>query len=376
LLGLSFPAECEEIESEFFADDDFFQEMLTTENDLIDAYARGELAGEELRRFERVFVNSLRGGNRVQFARAFAGAVAAFNSVETKNQRALLDVYRPFRLSQLSATIAILVLFIAVSAWLIIDQGRMINKLRELQAEFAQLSKRTEAVQRSSDSERTRNAEITAKLADAKAQPSTSRHRDRGEIATQSTQHFPEVKDDREAIAKIKPKSLVEPVLSRDASLGNRFESRKITELPLEMSNVASLLTLQPRATLDGGIIANRADQANLLLDGVDLEPQNSGSGETTICIPNSHLWIRFRIPLETAATHDGYRLIIQSEDGRPVTSIDWSEPLTPDQTLIVTPVISTSQLPSGNYVLLLMGDESKNSFVKVARYSFKIIKD
>ena len=181
-----------------------------------------------------------------------------------------------------------------------------------------------------------------------------------------------------EMIASIEPESFVQLTPQHDNStLGNNFVSRKITELPLEHSNAVGLLSLQPGASRDGGISGNRADQANLLLDGVDLNSPNIGSsGETIIRITNSQLWIRFQIPLETAATHDDYRLIVQTADGRPVTSVSWSEARTPNQTLLVTPVISTSALPTGNYVLLLMGQESEDLFVKVAAYSFKVIKD
>jgi len=380
LLGLSFPAEREEIESEFFANEDAFQEMLTTEIDLIDEYARGELAGEDRRRFENIFVNSLSGRKRVQFARALADTVATPHRVETKNQGALLDVFKSFRLPRLlpTATIWALIVFVAAIAWLIIDRQRMINELRELRSEFAELTKRTEALQPSSDSERTRNAEIAAKFEVLQAQPNRPRHRDRERTATQQPRHLPEVKVDHEMIASIEPESFVQLTPQHDDStLGNNFVTRKITELPLEHSNVVGLLSLQPGASRDGGISGNRADQANLLLDGVDLNSPNIGSsGETIIRITNSQLWIRFQIPLETAATHDDYRLIVQTAYGRPVTSVSWSEARTPNQTLLVTPVISTSALPTGNYVLLLMGQESEDLFVKVAAYSFKVIKD
>ncbi|HKR14519.1 MAG TPA: hypothetical protein VJT15_20805, partial [Pyrinomonadaceae bacterium] len=58
LLGLCSQAERERIESEYFADKDAFQKMLTAEDDLVDAYARGGLSGEERRRFEKRFLSS------------------------------------------------------------------------------------------------------------------------------------------------------------------------------------------------------------------------------------------------------------------------------------------------------------------------------
>src|SRR5919205_777666 len=58
---------------------------------------------------------------------------------------------------------------------------------------------------------------------------------------------------------------------TQDASLGNNFVSQQITQLPLEARNVNSLLTLQPGATREGYVAGARADQANVTLDGVDI---------------------------------------------------------------------------------------------------------
>jgi hypothetical protein len=79
---MSPPAEREHIELEYFENEDAFEEMLTAEDDLIDAYASGELTGDERRKFEQRFVTSLRGRDRVHFARAFADTVSATWSVE------------------------------------------------------------------------------------------------------------------------------------------------------------------------------------------------------------------------------------------------------------------------------------------------------
>jgi hypothetical protein len=58
---------------------------------------------------------------------------------------------------------------------------------------------------------------------------------------------------------------------TQDASLGNNFVTRQITQLPLEARDVASLLTLQPGATREGYVSGARSDQANVTLDGVDI---------------------------------------------------------------------------------------------------------
>jgi len=63
---------------------------------------------------------------------------------------------------------------------------------------------------------------------------------------------------------------------TQDGSLGNNFVSQQIGQLPLEARNVAALLTLQPGVTREGAVTGSRADQANVTLDGVDINEQQS----------------------------------------------------------------------------------------------------
>jgi hypothetical protein len=67
------------------------------------------------------------------------------------------------------------------------------------------------------------------------------------------------------------------PINSTDATIGSTFESRRIIELPLNANNVVGLLSLQPGVTRSGYVNGGRADQANITLDGVDVNEQQSG---------------------------------------------------------------------------------------------------
>jgi hypothetical protein len=68
-----------------------------------------------------------------------------------------------------------------------------------------------------------------------------------------------------------------------DASLGNVFVNRQITQLPLSGRSVPNLLTLQPGVTRGGNVTGARADQSNITLDGVDInEQQNNAIGSVT----------------------------------------------------------------------------------------------
>ncbi|HLN99795.1 MAG TPA: carboxypeptidase-like regulatory domain-containing protein [Pyrinomonadaceae bacterium] len=67
------------------------------------------------------------------------------------------------------------------------------------------------------------------------------------------------------------------PLNTTDATIGVAFESRRIQELPLNARNVVGLLSLQPGVTRDGYVNGGRSDQANVTLDGVDVNEQQRG---------------------------------------------------------------------------------------------------
>ena len=74
LLGLTTEQERERLEVELLADDDAFARLAVAEDDLIDAYVRGELVGEHRRLFEEHWLNSPRRLARVEFARGLEAA--------------------------------------------------------------------------------------------------------------------------------------------------------------------------------------------------------------------------------------------------------------------------------------------------------------
>jgi len=70
---------------------------------------------------------------------------------------------------------------------------------------------------------------------------------------------------------------------SADGSLGNNFTSRQISQLPLEGRNVADLLSLQAAVTPGGSVAGGRSDQANITLDGIDVNNQQQGTAFTPV---------------------------------------------------------------------------------------------
>src|SRR5258708_27697003 len=67
-----------------------------------------------------------------------------------------------------------------------------------------------------------------------------------------------------------------------DATLGNNFVNKQITQLPISARNVITLLTLQPGVTRGGYVAGARSDQSNVTLDGVDINESQTGSIGTT----------------------------------------------------------------------------------------------
>jgi hypothetical protein len=82
-----------------------------------------------------------------------------------------------------------------------------------------------------------------------------------------------------------------------DATIGNTFNQTQIRQLPLEGRNVAGLLSLQPGVTFIGAVDAEggttdyrngsvnggKSDQANITLDGVDVNDQQTGQSFNSV---------------------------------------------------------------------------------------------
>jgi hypothetical protein len=70
----------------------------------------------------------------------------------------------------------------------------------------------------------------------------------------------------------------IESVINvQDAAIGSNFKSQQIVQLPTDLRNIATLLSLQPGVTREGYVNGGRSDQANFILDGIDVNDQQSG---------------------------------------------------------------------------------------------------
>ncbi len=83
---------------------------------------------------------------------------------------------------------------------------------------------------------------------------------------------------------------------TQDATIGNTFVSSQVTQLPIEARNVINLLTLQPGVTRTGYVAGGRSDQANITLDGVDINQAQTNDIFNPVLRLNSEALEEFRV--------------------------------------------------------------------------------
>ncbi len=110
--------------------------------------------------------------------------------------------------------------------------------------------------------------------------------------------------------------SVVSPLNTTDASLGNVITSRQVAALPLEARNVVGLLSLQPGAVYlpntantdprSGSVSGSRADQSNVTMDGVDVNDPQYGTAYTSALRMTTDALQEFRVTTSNYGADSG----------------------------------------------------------------------
>jgi len=146
LLGQMSQEEATEFESEFFADDDLFEEMSSLENDLIDSFVRGELSERERRQFETGYITCQARRENVEFARQLlthieepqqAFSSAKLNVAQERSKR--LHSFASYWLPRLAFAIALIA--IGATSWLIISNRRLQREVDQVRFQQADLQR-------------------------------------------------------------------------------------------------------------------------------------------------------------------------------------------------------------------------------------------
>lgn len=83
---------------------------------------------------------------------------------------------------------------------------------------------------------------------------------------------------------------------TQDASIGTNFQPIQIQQLPTDSRNIAGLLSLQPGVTREGYVNGGRSDQANITLDGIDVNDQQQGGAFFSVLRATSESIEEFRV--------------------------------------------------------------------------------
>lgn len=346
-MGLGSPDERERLESEYFTNDDAFEEMLTAEDDLIDAYARKELSAEEQQQFEQRFLKSPAVRERVQFARTLAGFVADSEPVTDSELLEKPSPYHPgffasLRLPNMALRFAVVVVLLplaVVTTWLLVQQSRMSNELQALRAERDSLRQKTEQLQQVADAERTRNADSTARIEKLQQELAQKAGPEKQQAPLSGSE--PRNADQKYARNNRTERNREEQTTA-GVTKGNTFGPENVTELP-----TTKVFDLNPGAV------------------------RSEGGGKNTITVPKDAKFIVLRLGLEGSG-HEYYRAVLETADGSQVRSFARFKSTRGAQTVRLPP-IPVSELPVGVYVIALQAQQPDGSFLKVGDYSFTV---
>jgi hypothetical protein len=170
LLGALSEEETERLDELSISDDEFAGRLSAAENDLVDAFVRGDLTGQTLELFNSFYLSSPRRSEKARFAKAFqevAGRTAVAAEMESPGRRSqqistgekhasgsrwLSGFFSFPRPLLLWGTACAALLIVTVGLWLV--NQRLRDQMNTVKAERAALEQRDLELQASLDEER------------------------------------------------------------------------------------------------------------------------------------------------------------------------------------------------------------------------------
>ncbi len=111
---------------------------------------------------------------------------------------------------------------------------------------------------------------------------------------------------DVSAVVDVTGGSIESVINTQDQTLGNNFVAQQIQQLPTDSRNIPDLLSLQPGVTKEGYVSGGRSDQANITLDGIDVNDQQTGAAFSSVLRITSEAVDEFRITTTTPNANQG----------------------------------------------------------------------
>jgi hypothetical protein len=181
LLGSLPEAEAERLDELSIADDAFASRLSAAENDLVDAYVRGELSGDNLAQFKKFYLSSPKRLQKLEFAEALrsfdsrgartkaqaAPSEPAPTAKPTEQSSKGLSHWRWFPVPRLTlqwgfAVGALAMLFAA--SYVLVENARLRKHSIEVEGSHATFDQREQELQQQLNDQRAANAEMAMEL--------------------------------------------------------------------------------------------------------------------------------------------------------------------------------------------------------------------
>ena len=168
LLGALPEEEAERLDELCIVDEELATRLQALENDLVDAYVRDEVSGDDRGHFESFYLSSAKRRQKVEFAAALlelekrpAGASATVEQAAAKAERESapplkLAAGRPLLRWGFAFAAAVLLL---VAGFLLLENARLRQQMRDAQSQQAALDQRGQELQKELNDQRAANAE-------------------------------------------------------------------------------------------------------------------------------------------------------------------------------------------------------------------------
>jgi anti-sigma factor RsiW len=167
LLGDLPEKELSRVEDHYFDDDAFFEEMAIVEEELIDDYVRGHLAGRDREKFENSFLVSPARRERVEFSRTLMKSLSVEQPAARPSRRESVSWFQSLFVNRNRAfqfACAALALLLAAGAtWLAIENARLRNDIARLHTESAAFEEREKELAEQAAKERERGDGLKAR---------------------------------------------------------------------------------------------------------------------------------------------------------------------------------------------------------------------
>ncbi|HKS39680.1 MAG TPA: hypothetical protein VJX74_03630 [Blastocatellia bacterium] len=187
LLGSLPEAETESLDELSITDDEFAGRLQVVENDLVDAYVRGELSGRVLEQFKSFYLLSPKRREKVRLAETFLAFDQRAVTAQAKDARTVLSqnsesnketpkgpsAWRFFAVPRpaLQWGLAVASLLILLAAgYLLVDNLRLRNQMNQAQAQARELKQREQELQDQLSQQRSADAETAKELERVRAQ--------------------------------------------------------------------------------------------------------------------------------------------------------------------------------------------------------------